>query len=86
MPKSIDPKRRRRREAVRSVGLFAGIQLACMVLFAALCFLPGMPGWGVVLFGVLAAICVLPVIGALAALKKRFQEIEGGELDAAAEY
>ncbi len=86
MPKNIDPKRQRKREAVQGVLLFAGIQLACMVLLAALCFLPGLPGWCVVLFGVLAAICVLPLIGALVVLRKRFQEIEGGELDAAAEY
>lgn len=86
MPKNIDPKRRRKREAIQGVVLLAVIQLACIVLFAALCFTPVLPGWGVVLFGVLAVCCVLPLIGALAVLRKRFQEIEGGELDAAAEY
>ena len=86
MPKNIDLKRQRKREAVRGVLLFAVIQLACMALFTVLCFIPALPGWCVVLFGVLAVCCVLPLIGALVVLRKRFQEIEGGELDAAAEY
>ena len=34
----------------------------------------------------LAAGCVLSIIGAAAVLRQRFEEIEGGELDAAAEY
>ena len=86
MPKNIDPQKWRKREAVRGVVLFAAIQLAYMVLFTALCFIPELPGWAAVLFGVLAVCCVLPLIGALAALRKRVQEMEGGELDAAAEY
>ena len=39
-----------------------------------------------VLFAALAGGCGLPVIPALVVLKERFQEIEGGESDAAADY
>ena len=74
MPKNIDPKRQRKREAVQGVLLFAGIQLACMVLLAALCFLPGLPGWCVVLFGVVIV------------LVQRLREIKGGEEEDAKKY
>ena len=86
MRNDTDPKRRRRREAVRGVAIFGAFQLACAALLAALCFIPELPGWCAVLFGVLAAGCLVPVIGALAVLRKRFEEIEGGELDAAGQY
>ena len=86
MPKNIDPKRQRKREAVQGVLLFAGIQLACMVLLAALCFLPGLPGWCVALFGALAVLSGVSLIGAALVLRQRFREIERGELDAASEY
>ena len=80
MRNNTDPKRRRRREAVRGVAIFDVFQLACAALLAALCFIPELPGWCVVLFGVLAAGCLLPVIGAAAVLRERFREIERGEL------
>ena len=86
MRNNTDSKRRRRREAVRGVAIFGVFQLACAALLAALCFIPELPGWCVVLFGVLAAGCLLSIIGAAAVLRQRFEEIEGGELDAAAEY
>ena len=84
MPSST--KERRKREAVRGVVLFGLIQLVCTLCLAALCFIPGLPLWCVVLFGALAVFCALPFVLALWALKLRFQEIEGGELDAAAQY
>lgn len=87
MPESIEKGRaRRRREAVRGVTLFSLLQLACVVCFASLCFIPGLPGWAVVLFAALAVFCVLLIVPALAALKERFYEIEGGELDEARQY
>ena len=52
-------KARRKRSAVRGVLLFALLQLACAVCFGALCFIPDMPGWCVILFGVLAALFAL---------------------------
>lgn len=87
MPESIERRKaRRKREAVRGVVLFGLLQLACIVCFAALCFIPGLPGWAVALFAALAVLCAAPMAVSLAVLKQRFREIEGGELDAAAEY
>lgn len=84
---SIEVKKaRRKKEASQGVALFALIQLACALCFGALCFIPGVPGWFVLLFGILAVFCLLLIIPALLLLKNRFQEIEGGELDAAAQY
>lgn len=79
-------KRRQRRQAVLGVVLFALLQIACAAVFAALCFIPDLPRWLVRLFAALAGVCGLLVIPALVVLKERFQEIEGGEYDAAAEY
>ena len=86
-PESIEAKKAaRRREAVRGVLLFALLQLCCAAGFWALAFLPGLPGWGRVLFWILAAGCALLVLPAGLSLKQRFDEIEGGELDAAGKY
>ena len=86
MPGNTDLQRRRKRSAVCGVALFAVIQLAVIGVMVGLCFIPGMPGWCVALFGALAVLSGVSLIGALVVLRKRFQEIEGGELDAAAEY
>lgn len=87
MPESIENRRaRRKRDAVRGMALFGLLQLACVVCFASLCLIPDLPKWLVVLFGALAVFCLVPLIIALVALKQRFREIEGGELDAAAQY
>ena len=87
MPESIEVKRRRRkREAVRGVALFALLQAACVIGFAALCWIPDLPKWLFWIFAALAALCVVPVLIALAVLRQRFKEIEGGELDAAGQY
>ena len=48
--------------------------------------IPGMPQWCVILFGVLAVLCLALILPALLVLKDRFKEIEGGELDAAGKY
>ena len=87
MPESIEAKKaRRRREAVRGVVFFAVLQAACVICFAALCWIPDLPRWLFWIFAALAALCVVPVPVALVALRQRFKEIEGGELDAAGQY
>ena len=79
-------KRRRRRQAVLSVVMFTLFQAACAAVFAALCFIPDLPRWASRLFAALAGVSGLLVLPALVVLKERFQEIEGGEFHAAAEY
>ena len=69
-----------------SVVMFALFQAACAAVFAALCFIPDLPRWALRLFAALAGVSGLLVLPALVVLKERFQEIEGGESDAAAEY
>ena len=87
MQANTDPSRRRkRRQAVRGTALFGLFQIACAALFFALCRIPDLPGWTVILFAVLALICILPLGPALVVLYQRFKEIEGGEEDAAAQY
>lgn len=87
MPANIDRRRRRyRRQAALGVAMFGLLQLACTACFAALCFIPGLPRWLFWLFAALAVFCAGLMIPALAVLKQRFKEIEGGELDAAAQY
>lgn len=79
-------KRRQRRQAVLGVVEFALFQLAFAAGFAALCLIPDLPRWAVWLFAALAGLSGLLIVPALVVLKERFQEIEGGESDAAAEY
>ena len=79
-------KARRKRSAVMGVVFFALIQLACALAFGAMCFIPDIPGWLFALFLVLALFCLGLIVPAVLLLKDRFEEIEGGELDAAAEY
>lgn len=79
-------KRKRKREAVRGVVLFALLQAGCIGGFAALCAIPDLPRWLFYLFAALAVLCVVPLLLALVALKQRFQEIEGGEFDEARQY
>ena len=86
-PENTEERRKqRKRSAVRGVLLFALLQLACAACFGALCFIPELPQWCVVLFGGLAALCLVLILPALLVLKDRFKEIEGGELDAAGKY
>lgn len=87
MPANIETRRRRyRRQAVLGVVLFALLQLCCAGCFAALCLIPDLPRWLFWLFAAAGVFCAGLMIPALIVLKQRFHEIEGGELDAAAEY
>lgn len=81
-----DRWKRRRRSAVRGVVLFGLLQVACAVCFGSLCFIPDLPKWAFALFLALTVFCLLLILPALLVLKKRFEEIQGGEEDAAAEY
>ena len=84
---SIEEKRQeRKKSAVVGVVLFTLLQVACAICFGALCFIPDAPGWVVILFGAMAVFCLMLIVPACLLLKERFKEIEGGELDAAAEY
>ena len=86
-PGSTEERRTaQKRGAVRGVLLFAFLQVCSGVAFWALGLIPGLPGWCKVLFWVLAAGCLALIIPAVLILKVRFQEIEGGELDAAGKY
>ena len=77
---------RRKRDARRGVALFALFQGAFAVCLASLCFIPELPGWAAAVFAVLAFLCAILVLPALGALKERYKEIEGGELDEARQY
>ena len=79
-------KAARKRGAARGVLIFAVIQVLTAAATGALCFVPDAPGWLVVLFAAMAVLCLVAIIPAIVVLKQRFKEIEGGELDAAAEY
>ena len=79
-------KKRHRRQAVLGAAVFGLLMLACGALCAALCFIPGLPRWAVLLFAVLTAFCAALMIPALMVLRQRLNEIEGGELDEALKY
>jgi len=83
---NIDRRTRDKKAAVIGVAFFAGLQLVTAAAFGSLCFIPDAPGWLMVMFGGLAALCLLLIIPALMVMNQRFKEIEGGELDEAAEY
>jgi len=59
--------------------LFGLLQLACVIGFAGLCWIPDLPRWAVILFTVLAVLCAALMIPALWAMKSRFAEIERQE-------
>lgn len=87
MQKSIEERmKRQKKDAIRGVVLFALLQVVTAAAFIALCLIPDLPGWAVVLFAALAVISVIPLVIALVVLKQRFDEIQGGELDAARQY
>ena len=84
---SIDVKKaKRKKEAVCGILAFAALQVICAAAFGSICFVPDVPKGVFWCFLVLAVICLLLIVPALCALKERFQEIEGGELDAAGKY
>ena len=87
MPANTEDRRSRcRRQAVLGAAVFGLLMLACGALCAALCFIPGLPRWAVLLFAVLTAFCAALMIPALMVLRQRLNEIEGGELDEALKY
>lgn len=79
-------KRRQRRQAALGAGFGCLIMLACAGVFLALCRIPDLPRWAVILFAVCAILSVLPMGAALVVYQQRLKEIKGGEYDAAAEY
>ena len=87
MPCDIEQRRRRqKREALQGVLLFAALRLAgVIVLLWSISLVPEFP-WLQAVLGILTLIVGVPALFVWAALKQRFQEIEGGEFDAAAKY
>ncbi len=83
---NIDRRGRDKKAAVVGVAFFAGLQFVCAASFASLCFIPDAPIWLDILFGGLAAACLLFIVPALVVMKQRFKEIERGELYEASEY
>lgn len=78
--------RRKKRGAVRGVAIFALLQSAGAACIGAICFIPGIPRWVSIPCLALAVLPLLLILPAIWALKERFKEIEGGELDAADKY
>ena len=68
-----------KRGAGRGVVLFGLMMLACVVVFWALCLIPDLPQWLFILFFACGGGCVVLMIPALWAMKKRFQEIDSLE-------
>ena len=68
-----------KRGAVLGVVLFGLMMLACVVCFWALCLIPDLPQWLFILFFACGGGCVVLMIPALWAMKKRFQEIDSLE-------
>ena len=87
MPSDIEQRRRRqKREAVQGALLFAALRLAAViVLLWSISLIPELP-WLQAVLGILTLIVGVPVLFIWPILKQRFQEIEGGEFDAAAKY
>ena len=87
MPSDIEQRRRRqKREAVQGALLFAALRLAAViVLLWSISLIPELP-WLQTVLGILTLIVGVPVLFIWPILKQRFQEIEGGEFDAAAKY
>ena len=87
MPNDIEQRRRsQKREAVQGVLLFAALRLAgVIVLLWSISLVPEFP-WLQAVLGILTLVIGAPVLFIWPTLKQRFQEIEGGEFDAAAKY
>ena len=87
MPANTEERKKRyRRQAVLGTAVFGLLMLACGAFCAALCFIPGLPRWAVILFAVPTVFFAGLMIPALMVLRERFTEIEGGELDEALKY
>ena len=86
-PESIEKRRaRQKKEAVRSVVIAAVLELTGAAVCVGLALIPGMPLGLSIAFFVPAGLCLVLILSAVRALKERFREIEGGELDAAGQY
>ena len=68
-----------KRGAVLGVVQIGLMMLACVVVFWALCLIPDLPQWLFILFFACGGGCVVLMIPALWAMKKRFQEIDSLE-------
>ncbi len=75
---NTDPRKREKRGAALGLALFAVLQAVCAAAFWALTLIPDCPRWLVILFWVLAVFCLVLLAPALWALRKRFQELDGG--------
>ena len=61
-PASIESRKaRKKREAVQGVVFFALLQIACVVGFASLCWIPNLPRWAFYLFAALAVACAVGI-------------------------
>ena len=86
-PESIEKTRaRRKRGAVVSVVIFCVLTLLFAGAFGAVSLLADLPTWLRVVFGLLALGNLLSLPSVVPLLKERWNEIEGGELDAAGKY
>lgn len=84
---SIEARRaRQKREAVRSVVIAGVLELIGAAFCVCLALIPGIPVWLSIALFAPAVLCLLLILSAVRALKERFREIEGGELDAAGQY
>lgn len=85
--KKTTSERKEKWAAVRGLLLFVLFQLVSGGLYLGLLFwIPDLPGWCRILLATLGILSLAVVFPALWALKERFQEIEGGELDASSKY
>ena len=86
-PEGIEKRRaQQKKEAVRSVVIAAVLELIGAAVCVGLALIPGMPIGLSIAFFVPPVLCLLLILSAVRALKERFREIEGGELDAADQY
>ena len=85
MPKSTDPRARRRAGAIR--GAVTGIAVRLLAAAVLVWIRRGMPdGVLPVLFLALILVELGSIVPTIVVLKQRLNEIEGGEEDAAAQY
>ena len=62
------------------------LQVLIAVSLGSLCLIPGIFPWLRVVLAVTAILCLVSILPLAWALRIRFREIEGGELDAAGQY
>ena len=85
MPKSTDPRARRRASAIR--GAVTGIAVRLLAAAVLVWIRRSMPsGMLSILFLALILVELGSIVPTIVVLKQRLKEIEGGEEDAAAQY